>query len=75
MIHDSHRIGHGHQAQPLLARLAPRLAGVLYAQSLHRLRLDDRLAQMMTPVLGLARWLDGADRGWRRLLSAERRSS
>lgn len=75
MIHDSHRIGHGHQTQPLLARFAPRLAAVLYAQSLHRLRLDDRLAQLMTPVLGLARWLDVADGRWRHLWSAERRSS
>lgn len=73
MIHDSHRIGHGHPAEPLLMRLAPRLAGVLYAQSLHRLRLDDRLARMMTPVLGLARWLDAVDGRWRRLLSADRR--
>lgn len=72
MIHDSHRMGHGHPALPLLARIAPRLAEVLYAQSLHRLRLDDRLAQTMTPVLALARWLDGVDARFRRLVSADR---
>jgi hypothetical protein len=55
--------------------VAPRLAAVLYAQSLHRLRLDDRLARTMTPVLALARWLDGVDGHLRRLLSADRRPS
>ncbi|MEQ1897187.1 MAG: proton-conducting transporter membrane subunit [Vicinamibacterales bacterium] len=75
MIHDSHRMGHGPATDPLLARVAPRLAAVLYAQSLHRLRLDDRLAQTMTPVLALARWLDAMDGRLRRLLSADRRPS
>ena len=75
VIHDSHRMGHGPAADPLLARVAPRLAAVLYAQSLHRLRLDDRLARTMTPVLALARWLDGVDGHLRRLLSADRRPS
>jgi NADH-quinone oxidoreductase subunit L len=65
-IHDSHRLGHGHAPSPsLLARWSPALAARLYAASLHRLRLDDRIDTAFSPVLALARGIDRVD-GWLR---------
>jgi NADH-quinone oxidoreductase subunit L len=71
MIHDSHRHGHAHRTPTLLERWSPRLAARVYAAALHRLRLDDRIDAAFAPVLGLARALDRADRGLRRVLSLD----
>jgi NADH:ubiquinone oxidoreductase subunit 5 (subunit L)/multisubunit Na+/H+ antiporter MnhA subunit len=70
-IHDAHRLGHGHPAASWLERRAPALSARVYAASLHRLRLDDRIDWMFSPVLRLATALDSLDRWWRRLLSAD----
>jgi hypothetical protein len=75
-IHDSHRLGHGHAPPPsLLARWSPALAARLYAASLHRLRLDDRIDTAFSPVLALARGIDRADRWLRRAVTLDGRSS
>ncbi len=71
LIHDAHRTGHGAHAPTLLERWSPRLAARVYAASLHRLRLDDRIDTLFSPVLGLARLLDRADRGLRRVFSLD----
>jgi NADH-quinone oxidoreductase subunit L len=71
-IHDSHRLGHAHRSTGWLERTAPGLAARVYAASLHRLRLDDRIDTMIAPVLVLARGIDRADRWLRRVLSADR---
>lgn len=71
-IHDSHRLGHGHPPRPsLLARWSPALAARLYAASLHRLRLDDRIDTAFSPVLALARGIDRADRRLRRAVTLD----
>ena len=75
MIHDSHRIGHSHHAPTWLERRSPRVAARVYAASLHRLRLDDRIDAAFSPVLFLARAVDRADRGLRRALSLDRSGS
>jgi len=75
MIHDSHRLGHGHHAPTWLERLAPSLATRVYASSLHRLRLDDRIDAAFAPVLMLARGIDRTDRWLRRTVSLDRRRS
>jgi NADH:ubiquinone oxidoreductase subunit 5 (subunit L)/multisubunit Na+/H+ antiporter MnhA subunit len=70
-IHDSHRLGHhGHPAGPdLLARWSPTASARLYAASLHRLRLDDRIDLAFSPVLALARGIDRVDRRLRAALT------
>ena len=70
-IHDTHRIGHTHRSHGWLERRAPRAAARLYAASLHRLRLDDRIDWAFSPVLSLARGLDRVDRWWRSALSVD----
>jgi NADH:ubiquinone oxidoreductase subunit 5 (subunit L)/multisubunit Na+/H+ antiporter MnhA subunit len=70
-IHDSHRLGHGHRTPGWLERASPALAARVYAGSLHRLRLDDRIDAIFAPVLILARGLDRADRALRRALSLD----
>lgn len=71
MIHDSHRLGHDHRRPSLLERWSPRLAERVYAESLHRLRLDDRIDAAFSPVLRLATALDRADRRLRAALSLD----
>jgi NADH-quinone oxidoreductase subunit L len=72
-IHDSHRLGsHGALHAGWLERHAPAVAARLYAASLHRLRLDDRIDWAFSPVLRLASALDRADGWWRRLWSLDR---
>lgn len=75
MIHDSHRLGHVHHAPTWLERLAPSLAARVYASSLHRLRLDDRIDAAFAPVLMLATAIDRADRWLRRTVTLDRRRS
>jgi NADH:ubiquinone oxidoreductase subunit 5 (subunit L)/multisubunit Na+/H+ antiporter MnhA subunit len=72
LIHDSHRLGHEHRSPGLLERRAPHLASRIYAASLHRLRLDDRIDAVFSPVLQLAASMDRADRRFRRALSLDR---
>lgn len=71
LIHDSHRVGHGHRHEGWLARWSPSLAARLYAAALFRLRLDDWIDTAFAPVLALAYGLDRADRWIRRTLSFE----
>jgi NADH-quinone oxidoreductase subunit L len=73
-IHDTHRLGHDetHTHPSRLERWSPWLAVRVYAASLHRLRLDDRIDAAFAPVLGLAHLLDRADRTMRRALSFDR---
>jgi NADH:ubiquinone oxidoreductase subunit 5 (subunit L)/multisubunit Na+/H+ antiporter MnhA subunit len=75
MIHDSHRLGHAHRAPTRLERLAPALAERVYAASLHRLRLDDRIDAAFAPVIALAAAIDRADRWLRRTMSLDRPGS
>ncbi len=75
MIHDSHRLGHAHQTPTRLERIAPALASRVYAASLHRLRLDDRIDAAFSPVMMLAAGIDRADRWLRRTVSLDRRKS
>jgi NADH:ubiquinone oxidoreductase subunit 5 (subunit L)/multisubunit Na+/H+ antiporter MnhA subunit len=75
MIHDSHRLGHDHHAPTMLERWSPRVAARVYAASLHRLRLDDRIDSAFGPVLGLAHAIDRADRGLRRAVSLDPRET
>ncbi len=71
LIHDSHRLGHVHHQPSWLERRAPRLAVRLYAASLHRLRLDDRIDVAFSPALALARTIDRLDRRLRNALSLD----
>lgn len=71
-IHDSHRLGHAHRTTSQLEALSPGFATRIYAASLHRLRLDDRIDAAFAPVLWLAALLDRIDRRWRALLSVDR---
>lgn len=70
-IHDTHRMGHRHAGAGWLERAAPTVAARVYSASLHRLRLDDRIDWAFSPVLRVAEALDGVDRWWRRVLSAD----
>ncbi|MEQ1693259.1 MAG: proton-conducting transporter membrane subunit [Gemmatimonas sp.] len=72
MIHDSHRLGHLHRTPTLLDRWSPALSARVYASSLHRLRLDDRIDAAFAPVMALARVVDAADRKLRGLVSLDR---
>ena len=47
----------------------------VYAASLHRLRLDDRIDAVFAPVMALARLLDAADHRLRRAASLDRTAS
>ncbi len=71
MIHDSHRLGHDHRRPSLIERSFPALNRRLYAAALHRLRLDDRIDTVFSPVLALAWLIDRADRRLRRTLSLD----
>lgn len=71
MIHDSHRLGHAPRQPSWLDRWSPSLSARVYAASLHRLRLDDFIDALVAPLLGVARWLDGIDRHWRRMWSVD----
>lgn len=75
MIHDTHRLGHTHRVPTHLERWSPKLAARVYAASLHRLRLDDRIDTAFAPVLALAAGIDRADRWLRRLVSLDRTAS
>jgi NADH-quinone oxidoreductase subunit L len=55
MIHDVHQHGHTEHGAMMFARVAPRLAARLYAVSVHRWRLDERIDRLIAPVLRLAR--------------------
>ena len=70
-IHDSHRLGHEDRVPSRLERWAPSLAARIYAASLHRLRLDDRIDAAFSPVLMLARVLDRADVWLRRTVTLD----
>lgn len=71
-IHDSHRLGHAHAPHVgVLERWSPHLAARLYAASLHRLRLDDRIDAAFSPVLVLARAIDRLDRRIRSVLTLD----
>ena len=59
-IHDAHRLGH-HAAPPFLAAAPAGLAARSYLAALHRLRLDERIDALLSPVLLLARGLDRLD--------------
>ena len=72
MIHDTHRARpHAPRAGAGSSGWSPRLAARVYAASLHRLRLDDRIDAAFAPVLALAAALDRADRWLRRTLSLD----
>jgi hypothetical protein len=72
MIHDSHREGHAHHIRDHSSRRGRPSCGTLYAASLHRLRLDDRIDADLRA--GAVRWLR-CSIGWtslvRRTLSFE----
>jgi len=75
-IHDSHRLGHAHAEHPgWIERWSPDLSARIYAASLHRLRLDDRIDVAFSPVLALARGIDRADRWLRRAVTLDRHTS
>lgn len=61
MIHDVHQHGHVEHSPSLLSRIAPALDARVYASSVHRWRLDERIDQAVRPVLALARLLDRID--------------
>jgi NADH-quinone oxidoreductase subunit L len=75
MIHDTHRLGHGPHGPSRLERWSPKLADRVYAASLHRLRLDDRIDVAFSPVMAVARTLERGDRWLRRTLSLDGASS
>jgi len=75
-IHDSHRLGHAHAGHPgWIERWSPDLSARIYAASLHRLRLDDRIDVAFSPVLALARGIDRADRWLRRAVTLDGQTS
>ncbi len=73
-IHDAHRLGHEAHHVGWMERLFPSASVRLYAWSLHRFRLDDRVDGAFAPVLALARLLDRSDRAIRRVASLDRSS-
>lgn len=73
LIHDHHRIGTAPARPMWLHRHWPRLAERLYAQAVHRLRLDDHLQQVVAPAFTAARWLDRTDARFRRLTDIDAR--
>ncbi len=74
-IHDSHRLGHDPHGPSRLERWVPGIAARLYAASLHRLRLDDRIDVALLPISSAAHALDRADTWLRRVLSFDRSGS
>ena len=66
---DSHEFGHQAHTPSLLEKVLPRTSNWLYAQSLHRFRLDDRMDSTIAPVLWLAESLARWDELLRRSLS------
>lgn len=74
-IHDSHRLGHRHQGPSWLDRWSPGLAARVYASSIHRLRLDDRIDMAFAPVMWMASMLQRLDAWWRHTLSLDRAES
>jgi NADH:ubiquinone oxidoreductase subunit 5 (subunit L)/multisubunit Na+/H+ antiporter MnhA subunit len=71
-IHDTHRMGHQHHGPNWIERLLPAMTPRMYAAALHRLRLDDRIDAVFSPVMSLARALDAADSRLRKSLSLDR---
>lgn len=71
VLHDAHRIGHA-DISPVDGTSATMAERRAYAAALHRLRLDDRIDALIAPVLGLARWLDRADRALRVRIAPDR---
>ena len=71
-IHDTHRMGHQHHGPNWVERLLPSMTPRMYAAALHRLRLDDRIDTVFSPVMALARALDAADSRLRKSLSLDR---
>lgn len=71
LVHDAHRLGHQHAGPTWLERRAPRLALRVYAAALHRLRLDDRIDDLYSPVRAVAMMLDRTDSRLRRALSLD----
>ncbi|MEY4643153.1 MAG: hypothetical protein RLZZ227_3147, partial [Pseudomonadota bacterium] len=70
---DSHMFGHHDHAAPgLLMKVAPRFAAWLYAQALHRFRLDDRMDALVSPVQGLAERIARWDEAYRNTLTLGR---
>ncbi len=69
VIHDVHMHGHAHHGPTLLSRVAPGAAARIYAASVHRWRLDDRIDAAVSPVLRLSRTLDRVDKRVRAALS------
>ncbi len=61
MLHDVHQHGHTEHRAMMFARVAPRLSARLYAASVHRWRLDERIDGLIAPVLRLARALARID--------------
>jgi NADH:ubiquinone oxidoreductase subunit 5 (subunit L)/multisubunit Na+/H+ antiporter MnhA subunit len=67
---DSHVFGHNEHTEPgLLMKIAPGFATWLYAQSLHRFRLDDRMDALVSPVQWLAGKLARWDEAYRSSLT------
>ncbi len=67
---DAHEFGHEpHHAPSLLAKIFPLTSNWLYAQALHRFRLDDRMDSAVAPFLWLAESLARWDEQLRRSLS------
>jgi len=74
-LHETHRVGHHAYGPSWLERVSPHLAARVYAASLHRLRLDDRIDAAFAPILALAKGLDSTDRWLRRVVSLDRPAS
>jgi NADH-quinone oxidoreductase subunit L len=70
-IHDAHRLGH-YAAPAFLGSAPPGLAARAYLAALHRLRLDERIDALLSPVLLLARLLDRVDAAYRRKATLDR---
>lgn len=64
-LHDAHRLGHDAIVHPHAPIEPTMLARRRYAIALHRLRLEDLLDTLVTPVLVLARGLDALDHRFR----------
>ncbi len=73
-LHDAHRTADAGRAVPPSANPSAAERRT-YAAALHRLRVDDRIDALAEPVLGLARWIDGVDRRFRRLLRRDGQAS
>lgn len=76
VIHDAHAFAHhgAHASHADVARSATSgdaiaLRDRIFAQALHRLRLDERIDAAVTPVVAASRWLGTAEYRVRRALS------